>query len=99
MASDAYLLFAFSSIGLAPDGGTSWQLLRQVGRRVAFDLLTSGERIPAERCLTLGFANQLVGPEALAAVAPPHAAVSPTPAHGAAGQPAAGHCIYKPAPR
>lgn len=92
MATDAYLLFAFSSIGLAPDGGTSWQLLRQVGHRVAFDLLTGGERIPAERCLTLGLANQLVAPEELAAAARARA-------HGLAAKPTLGIAFAKRALR
>lgn len=65
MAEDAYYLQAFALIGLVPDGGTCWQLVRQIGRRRAFDLITSGERISAARCLDLGLANRVVFAAAL----------------------------------
>lgn len=65
MAKNASLLQAFSNIGLIPDSGSTWFLVRQVGYSRAFELAIEGERIPAERCLELGLVNRVVEPEAL----------------------------------
>jgi len=47
MAEDAYLLFAFTNIGLMPDGGASVLLPAQVGRAVASRMLLRGDAVPA----------------------------------------------------
>jgi len=60
MADDAYLLLAFSNIGLVPDGGCHWLLSRTVGHKLAFQIAVEGERIPASRCLELGLCNRVV---------------------------------------
>lgn len=60
MADDAVLCTAFSRIGLVPDGGASWLLVRQLGYRRAFQLAIESERIPAARALELGLANAVV---------------------------------------
>lgn len=60
MAHDASLLMAFSNIGLVPDAGASWFLVRQIGFSRAFEFATEGERMPANRCLELGLANKVV---------------------------------------
>lgn len=60
MADDAYLLLAFSNIGLVPDGGCHWMLSRTVGHKLAFQIAVEGERIPAARCLELGLCNRVV---------------------------------------
>jgi 2-(1,2-epoxy-1,2-dihydrophenyl)acetyl-CoA isomerase len=60
MADDAYLLLAFSNIGLVPDGGCHWLLSRTVGHKLAFQIAVEGERIPAARCLELGLCNRVV---------------------------------------
>lgn len=60
MAEDAYLSAAFSRIGLVPDGGASWLLVRQLGYRRALQLALESERIPAARALELGLANRVV---------------------------------------
>lgn len=65
MARDASLLQAFSNIGLIPDSGSTWFLVRQVGYSHAFEIAIEGERISAERCLELGLTNRVVEPEAL----------------------------------
>lgn len=65
MARNASLLQAFSNIGLIPDSGSTWFLVRQVGYSRAFELAVEGERILAERCLELGLANRVVEPEVL----------------------------------
>jgi 2-(1,2-epoxy-1,2-dihydrophenyl)acetyl-CoA isomerase len=65
MSSQASLLLAFSNIGLIPDSGSTWFLVRQVGYSRALEIAIEGERIPAEHCLELGLANRLAEPEAL----------------------------------
>ncbi|MFQ5570448.1 MAG: enoyl-CoA hydratase/isomerase family protein [Rhodothermales bacterium] len=60
MAEDAFLLQAFSNIGLVPDAGSSWFLARQVGYHRAYEIAVEGERIPAGRCLELGLTNKVV---------------------------------------
>jgi 2-(1,2-epoxy-1,2-dihydrophenyl)acetyl-CoA isomerase len=69
MSKTAYLLQAFSNIGLIPDAGSTWFLVRQVGYSRAFELAVEGDRIPAERCLELGLVNRVVEPEALLSAA------------------------------
>jgi 2-(1,2-epoxy-1,2-dihydrophenyl)acetyl-CoA isomerase len=66
MSEDAYLYQAFAAIGLIPDGGATWQLLRAVGRRRALEIIVGGERLPAPRCLELGLCNRVTSLEALA---------------------------------
>lgn len=65
MAPGAYLYQAFAAIGLIPDGGASWHLVRTLGRLRAFELVVSGERLNAERCLRLGLCNRIAPDEAL----------------------------------
>jgi 2-(1,2-epoxy-1,2-dihydrophenyl)acetyl-CoA isomerase len=60
MAHDASLLMAFSNIGLVPDAGATWFLVRQIGFSRAFEFAAEGERMPARRCLELGLANKVV---------------------------------------
>lgn len=59
MAEDAYLLQAFSSIGLVPDAGSTWFMARSVGYSRALQLCVEAERIPAARCLELGLCNKV----------------------------------------
>ena len=61
MSEGAYLYQAFAAIGLIPDGGATWQLLRGVGRKRAFEIIIGGERVYAQRCLELGLCNRVVG--------------------------------------
>jgi 2-(1,2-epoxy-1,2-dihydrophenyl)acetyl-CoA isomerase len=63
MAADAYYLQAFVNIGLIPDGGASWHLLHQLGRRRAYELIVGGEKISAARCLELGLVNRIAASE------------------------------------
>ena len=60
MAEDAYLMSAFSNIGLVPDGGLSWLLTREIGYALAYQLAIEAEKIPARRCLDLGLVNRVV---------------------------------------
>ena len=68
MEENAFLLCPFSSIGLIPDGGSTWTLTRAIGQRAAFEFAISGDRMPAARAKELNLANRLAQPgEALAA--------------------------------
>lgn len=60
MGDDAYILQAFSNIGLVPDAGSTWFMARLVGYSRALQLCIEAERIPAARCLDLGLCNRLV---------------------------------------
>lgn len=70
MADDSYLYQAFAAIGLIPDGGATWQLLRAVGRKRALEIILGGQRIHAQQCLELGLCNRVVplGTESAAAM-------------------------------
>jgi len=63
MAEDAYLYAAFAPVGLVPDGGASWHLVRAVGYKRAYQIIIEGRKIPAEECLALGLANQVIKSE------------------------------------
>lgn len=65
MADNAFLLEAFAAIGLVPDCGASWFLSRKLGPKVALELILSGEKISANRCLELGLANKVVPADSL----------------------------------
>jgi 2-(1,2-epoxy-1,2-dihydrophenyl)acetyl-CoA isomerase len=60
MADDAYILQAFSNIGLVPDAGSTWFMARLVGYSRALQLCVEAERIPAVRCLEWGLCNRVV---------------------------------------
>ncbi|MBW7881468.1 MAG: enoyl-CoA hydratase/isomerase family protein [Caldilineaceae bacterium] len=62
MAEDAYLLQAFSNIGLVPDAGSTWFMARLVGYSRALQFCIEAERITAPRCLELGLCNRIVSP-------------------------------------
>ena len=65
MAANSYLYQAFAAIGLIPDGGATWQLARTVGRKKAYELMTLGEKLSADKCLQLGLCNRVVAAEQL----------------------------------
>lgn len=69
MAEEGYLYQAFAAIGLIPDGGATWQLLRAVGRKRAMEIIVGGERVYAARCLELGLCNRVVSAEELSGAA------------------------------
>jgi 2-(1,2-epoxy-1,2-dihydrophenyl)acetyl-CoA isomerase len=64
MAEDAYLMSAFSNIGLIPDGGLSWLLTQEVGYARAYQLAIEAEKISAPRCLEFGLVNRVVAKDA-----------------------------------
>ena len=65
MADDAYIYQAFAAIGLVPDGGATWHLAHTLGRKRAYELMVSGEKLGAEKCLQLGLCNRIVAADAL----------------------------------
>jgi 2-(1,2-epoxy-1,2-dihydrophenyl)acetyl-CoA isomerase len=60
MAEDAYILQAFSNIGLVPDAGSTWFMARMVGYSRALQLCIEAERVMAPHCLQLGLCNEVV---------------------------------------
>ncbi|MFV8816230.1 enoyl-CoA hydratase/isomerase family protein [Haliea sp. E17] len=65
MSEDAYIFQAFSAIGLVPDGGATWQLVRVLGRKRAYEIIATGEKLSAQKCLEWGLCNRVVGTESL----------------------------------
>ena len=59
MAENAYIYQAFSAIGLVPDGGATWHLQRILGPKRAYEMIATGEKVKAEKCLQLGLCNRL----------------------------------------
>lgn len=69
MGISASIVQAFSNIGLLPDAGSTWFLVRHVGFSRAFELAIEGEHIPSDRCLELGLANRVVADDELSSQA------------------------------
>ncbi|MDP3251712.1 MAG: enoyl-CoA hydratase [Hydrogenophaga sp.] len=66
-AQNSVFVMAYSNVGLSPDGGATWSLMRALPRATALQLLMCGDRIGAERLHQLGVINQVSVPgEALA---------------------------------
>ena len=60
MAEDAYIYQAFTAISLIPDGGATWHLVRTLGRKRAYEVIATGEKISAQKCLEWGLCNRVV---------------------------------------
>jgi len=60
MADNAKLIEVFVRIGLVPDSGSSWFLVKYAGLSTAFELAALGDDVPADRAKELGLANQVV---------------------------------------
>jgi len=60
MADNAYLYQAFAAISLVPDGGATWHLARTLGRKRAYEVIVTGEKISAGKCLDWGLCNRVV---------------------------------------
>jgi enoyl-CoA hydratase/carnithine racemase len=60
-AHNSVFVMAYSNVGLSPDGGASWSLMRALPRATALELLMLGERISAERLHQLGVINAVSG--------------------------------------
>lgn len=59
MADNAYIYQAFTAIGLVPDGGATWHLVRTLGRQRAYEVIVSGEKVRAQKCLDWGLCNRV----------------------------------------
>ncbi len=60
MADDARLVTPFSNIGLIPDGGANWLLLRQLGYKRAFRIAVESQILCAAEALEMGLVNRVV---------------------------------------
>ncbi len=60
MADNAFLLSPFTNIGLLPDGGASFLLVRGMGYKRAYQAAIECRRIPADEALALGLINKVV---------------------------------------
>lgn len=65
MGSSSFIYQAFAPIGLVPDGGSTWQLIHAIGYKRAFELIVTGGRLGADKCLEYGLANKVVKDEDL----------------------------------
>lgn len=59
MDAKSNMYLAFAAIGLIPDGGITWQLVRAMGRKRAIETIVEGRRISADECLRHGIANRI----------------------------------------
>ena len=64
-ADDTYLSLLFVQIGLMPDAGATFMLPRLVGMARAFDLASTGRRIPAAEARQIGLITHSVARESL----------------------------------
>ena len=64
-AEDAYLSLAFVQIGLMPDAGATFMLPRLIGMSRAFELASTGRRIPAAEAKQIGLIAHAVPRETL----------------------------------
>jgi enoyl-CoA hydratase/carnithine racemase len=68
MSTSASFAFLFTRVGLAgADMGSAYLLPRIVGLGRATELLTLGDKVPAERAMAIGLATEIVEADALAA--------------------------------
>ncbi|RLQ21612.1 enoyl-CoA hydratase/isomerase family protein [Seongchinamella sediminis] len=65
MAENAYIYQAFAAISLVPDGGATWHLVRTIGRKRAYEVIATGEKLSAQKCLDWGLCNRVVATEKL----------------------------------
>lgn len=69
MAQSAYLLLAFSNIGLVPDCGATWLVAKSAGRAKALEMALLGEKMGADDAKEAGLVARVVADEALMAEA------------------------------
>jgi 2-(1,2-epoxy-1,2-dihydrophenyl)acetyl-CoA isomerase len=65
MADNAYIYQAFAAISLVPDGGATWHLVRTLGRKRAYEIIATGEKLRAEKCSEWGLCNRVVPADTL----------------------------------
>lgn len=62
-ANNSVFVMAYANVGLSPDGGGSWSLMRSMPRATALQLMMCGDRIDAARLHDLGVVTQVCEPE------------------------------------
>ena len=62
----AHFTMAYSRIGLSPDGGATWLLIKLVGLRRAQELALTNRRVSAEEAAEMGLITRVVAQGALA---------------------------------
>ncbi|MDE2596129.1 MAG: enoyl-CoA hydratase/isomerase family protein [Sphingomonadales bacterium] len=67
--ASTYFLCAHTLIGLTPDSGLSWMLVRAIGVKRATDMFLSGRKVGAEEAMAMGLLSRIVAPEAVEAQA------------------------------
>ena len=65
MGENAFLLCPFGTIGLIPDGGSTWLLTHAAGYKNAYEMAVENERMPAARCKELGLVNKVAADDEL----------------------------------
>ncbi len=65
MGENAFLLCPFGTIGLIPDGGSTWLLTHAAGYKNAYEMAVENERMPAARCKELGLVNKVTADDEL----------------------------------
>ena len=65
MGANAFLLCPFGTIGLIPDGGSTWLLTHAAGYKNAYEMAVENERMPAARCKELGLVNKVTADDEL----------------------------------
>lgn len=60
MEEGAYMYEAFAAIGLVPDGGAHWHLVRALGYKRAYAAIVGAEKLPAADCAAAGLVNRVV---------------------------------------
>lgn len=58
-AQGSVFVMAYANVGLSPDGGATWSLMRALPRATALQLLLCGDRLGAERLQQLGVVSQV----------------------------------------
>jgi 2-(1,2-epoxy-1,2-dihydrophenyl)acetyl-CoA isomerase len=66
-AEPAFFVMAYTRIGMAPDGGSTYFLPRLVGMKRALELTLTNRRLSAREALEWGLVTEVVSPERLAA--------------------------------
>jgi 2-(1,2-epoxy-1,2-dihydrophenyl)acetyl-CoA isomerase len=65
-ARSAHFTAAYGALGLSPDGGMSWRLLRLVGMRLAQDIILTNRRVTSEEAAAIGLVSRAIEDNALA---------------------------------
>jgi len=68
-AESSYFMFAFSRVGLVPDGGSTFILPRLIGKARATEMMLLADKVPGSQALDWGLVNRCVSDDELMASA------------------------------